>query len=176
MVSPLNHNHNNNNTIYHQSSEDLSPRNSITPRHSNHKTNANNNNAGAVSTTTSNPMTLLADYYSITYGTNNAAASSSSSSSALSSANHHVKNLFIRMKTLQRKDSNKQYTPTEYYSLAIRWKNLVKELFQLSDSIIYQDILDLYYQVLVDFHYFYEMELGNQDEKWEDFIQQQEVS
>jgi hypothetical protein len=154
---------------------------------------------------TANALGALADYYAITYGTksfpqnnNNNNSSSNgnsgkmmvptiSSSVSVSSSSvtvnendpnfFRLKNLFIRMKTLQRKETTvySSIKPNELYSYAIRWKNLVNELFQIPEMYLFKDVLDLYHFVLKDYFYFYEMGLGEQEEKWNEFVNQQEV-
>jgi hypothetical protein len=156
---------------------------------------------------TANALGALADYYAITYGTKSFAQSNNNNNSSSSNGNSgkmmvpaisssasvssssatavnendpnffRLKNLFIRMKTLQRKETTaySSIKPNELYSYAIRWKNLVNELFQIPEMYLFKDVLELYHFVLKDYFYFYEMGLGEREEKWNEFVQQQEV-
>lgn len=89
-----------------------------------------------------------------------------------------IKNLFTRMKTVQKKEGRElsSIPATELYSLALRWKNLVKELLSLPEKSATKELLALYYEVLVEYQYFYRMDLGTMEERWPEFLQQQEVS
>jgi hypothetical protein len=163
---------------HHRNNNTLSNATRLTPSHHYHPSpHPVGTVASSSSTSQSQALTFsLPDYFSISYGKSSGLPTNSDDPNFF-----RIKNLFTRLKALQKKETVllSSINEQDIYSLALRWKNLCKELLQLSnekEKSVTKELVDLYYQVLIDYQYFYTMGLGKNDEKWNEFVIQQEVS